>query len=417
MNRNYLIISSSILLYLIPFALLTGPFLPDLFLSLISLIFIYISFNEKLWKYYKNNFFYIFTLFYLYILFRSILSDSILLSLESSLFYFRFGIFALAVSFLIENNNKLIKFFTIAIIITFIFATINGLFQSYYGENFFGIANKSPNRLSLLLHDNLILGNYLSRLLPLVIGLFIYSFSNNKYRLPILFILLMLTTMTIYLSGERTALGIFLIFIVMFYVLINGYKKMKVFLLIITIMSIILSSYLNPQIQNRNIWFTLVETNIFSSDGGRVIIFSEIHESLYKTSINIFQKNPIFGVGPKLFREKCKLNKYKEGISSCSTHPHNTYLQLLSETGLIGFLIIFAIGLLIFINIFRHIVSIILKKEQPFIDFQVFLIICFAITLFPLMPTLNFFNNWINIIYYLPVGFYLHLIYFKNIHE
>ena len=31
-----------------------------------------------------------------------------------------------------------------------------------------------------------------------------------------------------------------------------------------------------------------------------------------------------------------KKPKYKD-VYSCTTHPHNTYMQLLAETGIIGF--------------------------------------------------------------------------------
>ena len=52
--QKKLINLSSGLLYLIPPALVSGPFLPDLFISIISIIFLIISIKYKLWKYYKN---------------------------------------------------------------------------------------------------------------------------------------------------------------------------------------------------------------------------------------------------------------------------------------------------------------------------------------------------------------------------
>ena len=56
----------------------------------------------------------------------------------------------------------------------------------------------------------------------------------------------------------------------------------------------------------------------------------------------MFLSNPLFGVGPKNFRMLCNDEKYfvKHG---CSTHPHNTYVQLLSETGIVGFIPIISI--------------------------------------------------------------------------
>ena len=64
------------------------------------------------------------------------------------------------------------------------------------------------------------------------------------------------------------------------------------------------------------------------------------HENIYKTSYNIYKDNKIFGVGPKIFRIACSDEAYNKG-GGCSTHPHNTLLQLLTETGLLGFLFYF----------------------------------------------------------------------------
>ena len=53
----------------------------------------------------------------------------------------------------------------------------------------------------------------------------------------------------------------------------------------------------------------------------------------------MFLDKPIIGHGPKMFRIKCNLERYNP--TGCSTHPHSIYLQLLAETGIIGFIIIF----------------------------------------------------------------------------
>ena len=41
-------------------------------------------------------------------------------------------------------------------------------------------------------------------------------------------------------------------------------------------------------------------------------------------------------------------------------------------------------------------------------DYQICLLACFIINLWPFIPTLNFFNNWFSIVFYLPVGFLLY---------
>ena len=53
------------------------------------------------------------------------------------------------------------------------------------------------------------------------------------------------------------------------------------------------------------------------------------------SALKMFIENPVI-VGPKIFRELCE-EKYNINEDSCSTHPHNTYIQILAEMGLIGF--------------------------------------------------------------------------------
>ena len=120
----------------------------------------------------------------------------------------------------------------------------------------------------------------------------------------------------------------------------------------------------------------------------------------------MYLDNKIIGVGPRGFRLYCKDEKYLISDVSCSTHPHNTYLQLLSETGLIGFTFIFFLFLYLFISYFKIIIDKYLYNKKIDI-FLISLIIMLLLTLWPIIPTGNFFHNRLMIIYYFPVGFYL----------
>ena len=71
-----------------------------------------------------------------------------------------------------------------------------------------------------------------------------------------------------------------------------------------------------------------------------IVFFTEQHTHHYKSAIKIYKDNYFFGVGIKNFRHVCHKPKYKISEISCSTHPHNTYVQLLTELGIIGFLFI-----------------------------------------------------------------------------
>ena len=116
-----------VLVSIIPLLLITGPFLPDLILTISVIIFIYISIKQKLIKYYKNPFFLIFAIFWFIIVLKSIYVDTVLelpglpgnimdnnpyLSLKSTLPYIRFALFVNCIIYLINVNKTFINFKT-----------------------------------------------------------------------------------------------------------------------------------------------------------------------------------------------------------------------------------------------------------------------------------------------------------------
>ena len=144
------------------------------------------------------------------------------------------------------------------------------------------------------------------------------------------------------------------------------------------------------------------------------VIFSEIHDSHIRTAYNMFKDQPIFGHGPKMFRVICKDKKYATGSNPCMTHPHNFYVQLLAETGIIGFLFLFGALNYVIYKAIIQLKSIIFKQKRPLTDYQVCLLAGILISLWPFSPNGNFFNNWLMVVYSLPVGFYLQSIYSKR---
>ena len=120
---------------------------------------------------------------------------------------------------------------------------------------------------------------------------------------------------------------------------------------------------------------------------------------------NLFKQSPIIGKGPKGFRHHCRNVEYSSEVGMCSTHPHNIFMQLLSETGLIGVLFyLFGLSFVI-IKLFSF-----YKKYTKFKYNDYFCVASIAIIVnfFPLVPSGNFFNNWISIISYYYIGIYIY---------
>ena len=120
----------------------------------------------------------------------------------------------------------------------------------------------------------------------------------------------------------------------------------------------------------------------------------------------MFVDRPIIGHGPKLFRIKCNEKKFSEGVKPCDTHPHNFYIQILAETGIVGFLFLFGSFVYLISKIIQNAWRIIKKKTLLFSDYQICLMSGLLITLWPLVPNGNFFNNYLMILYSLQIGFF-----------
>ena len=407
-----LIISS-----VIPF-LIWGPFFPDLIVSVSALFFLYYVIKNKDFNYFFNTPLIIFFIFCIYFIFLSIfVADDILLSLESSLFYFRIGVFSCFIWYLIDKDKSIFNYFYYALILCFSVLVIAGYFQFFTGEHIFGFKLDITAQISSLFGNEYIMGSYLSRLFPLLFALFLVK-EKMKYEIYFLGFLFILVDVLIYMSGERAAffyLNLSTIFII---ILIKEYQKFRLITFIIAIICITVLNLNSSKFSDRMFKEPALRMGIIKNSKeikAKVTIFTPAHDSVIRTAYNMFKGQPIFGHGPKMFRIKCKNKEYATGISPCMTHPHNFYVQLLAETGIIGFLFLFSAFVYVFYIAFRQFKSIIFRQKRLLTDYQVCLLAGILISVWPLAPNGNFFNNWLMIVYSLPIGFYLQSIYSKKI--
>ena len=395
----------------LPLCLIIGPFCSDLTITIGSLIFLIGLTKHKIKFYFLNKYSLFFFIWFFYLLFSSLISDNVFLSLESTLFYFRFWIYSLALCYLLINYKITVYYLFFFLSVALLIVLIDAYCQLFFGNIILGYNydfNHNQSRLSGIFGEENILGSYLSRILPLFFILFIQL--NFKKYLNFYFItsFFLINFILILFSGERTSIFYFFIFILFFiFDLKYFFKKMNQLwiFLISFIVLLILLLYNSENLKNRILEYTFYQF----SEGSTINIFSIQHQVIYKTGIKIFLDNKYVGIGPKLFREKCKnyktYSKYDNSIDGCQTHPHNSYLQILLETGIFGFLFIIIIFIYMCIQLFKFVFLINFSPDN--FSFKYTLVMIF-ITLFPLVPTGNFFSNWISAIYYLPIGIFLY---------
>ena len=399
-NINFISFIASLIIPL----LVTGPFLPDLVLSLTSIWFIFYTIIYKKFYVYKNNYFLIFLAFCFVCIISSLLSDNIFLSFESSLFYFRIGIFALMISYLIEKNKNILDYFYYFFIITFFILILDGFIQYFYGSNIVGYPIQGA-RISSFFGDELIMGSYLSRLFPLFFALFILRSNKSSIEMLSFYTILVLTYIMVFMSGERASF--FFINLILFFC-IFFMREQKITRLIVLISAISSVLYLVSSDAKYYKRFIQEPVKSFGLEQGseQKYIFTPEHDSLYRTAWNMFVDRPIIGHGPKLFRKKCSEKKYSVGVKPCDTHPHNFYIQILAETGILGFLFLFSFFILLISKVVKNAWRVLLKKKSLFSDYQICLISGLLITLWPIVPNGNFFNNYLMVLYSLQIGFF-----------
>ena len=396
---------------LMPVLLITGPFLSDLGLSLVAIIFLINSIKNNLRKYYDNYYFKFFIVFCFILILSSLLSKNILLSLKNSLFYFRFGIFSLCFWYLLDRNEKLIKYLFISIFFCYSSLIVDGYTQYIFGKNLFGYELYNQYRVSSFFGSELILGSYLARFFPIFFGLFVLlnETKKNKLMLFLITLVFVLSEGLIFISGERLALFFMNLSAVYIIFMIKDYKIYRIWTYIISLCLIVILLISFPNSKERFIDKTIndfTRMNHPDKDQHKLYLFSKPHNDMYITAYKIFLDNKFFGVGPRQFRNTC--DEFSVSIYSCETHPHHTYMELLSETGIFAFLIVAILFvILIYVSIKHFILKFIYKKKGLLNDFEICLLSAIIISIWPLAPSGSFFNNWMSIVYYFPVGLLL----------
>ena len=411
LNHNKLLLNFlSILFISIPFLLITGPFLPDLSLVIITLSLLVISLHKKEFIIFSNIYIKLFIIICICLTLVSISTLNIT-SIKSSIFYFRFGLFVLFASFILNNNQNIFKNLLYIFLIIYSFLFIDTLYQYFFHKNIFGFVHEygSNFRITSFFGDDEVLGSYTARFFPLLMFLIIYnlSFDLSKKYFFIITLTVVVAFTIVLLSGERTSIGLFILSFLFIFFSSNNFRKIFIIPLIIIIVVFVSVLSLSQKVKNRVITQTINQMGL-NSGSERLILFSKTYEGHYLISYNMFKEKPLVGHGAKMFRFYCSKEENFIDHNACTTHPHNFYAQMLAETGIFGFIILMGIFISTCYFFVKNIYFQIYKKRQLITDQSICLLSFYFMTLFPLLPSGNFFNNWLSIIIYYPLSFLIY---------
>ena len=225
--------------------------------------------------------------------------------------------------------------------------------------------------------------------------MFFYFISkiNIKFKeITFLNIFLLILLLAIFFSGERSNFLKSVLLTLIFILFIQNekllIKKIKFFFIII--LTLFAVYFLSENIKNR--YNEFYQRIIVSEKVGFKKFENIKYFSHYKVAIEIFKDNLILGVGNKNFRWDCHKTKYKNlgekfNIQRCSTHPHQVHLEILSEHGLIGYILI----AYIFINFIFLKIGYMIKNKLIFEYGLSFMLLVFFT---PLIPSGSMFSSY-----------------------
>ena len=331
-----------------------------------------------------------------------------------SFLFLKYLLLYISIKFLIEKDYINFKLFFISCSLASLFVCFDIIYQFSFGKDIFGyVAIPGFRKLGGPFGDELIAGGYIQRFSIFsffLIPLFYKDFSPKilKFLIPILLIIILISLI---LSGNRMPLLLFILLVSL--IVIFNKQTRKYFISFASILLIIfsLAFTFNQKVKNNfNSFYGQI------SNMAKILINKDFdnNSSQYLKEFASFYDtcllNKYIGGGIKSFRYYCHVrpNIDKNSKFVCNMHPHNYYLEILTETGLIGFFIISIIFILILYKTFykKYFDS---NSSLTYNNISVPFIFLFFVEIFPLKSTGSFFTTgnatYIFLIMAILVGF------------
>ena len=135
--------------YFLPLLLVFSRTLADITIVLVSISFLYYSYKNIGWGWIKDKWFFLALIFSAYcITINSALSINPIESLVYSIFFIRWPIFAMALSYWILNDIKSLKNFLVSMAIVLLFIIFDTWWQFFFEVDIFGFEKFRSDRLT-----------------------------------------------------------------------------------------------------------------------------------------------------------------------------------------------------------------------------------------------------------------------------
>lgn len=404
---------------LLPVSIIIGNLAINLNVIIILLVG-FLIFKKEIFIMEDKKYQYLLYLFFFYLLSTTLVNNILYFDTNNllknnffkSIFFFRFLFLFLILNKLIEKKQFNLNIFYISCAFFSIFLAFDIIFQVIFGKDLIGnrITFRRP---SGFFGDEHIAGGYLQKFLLFFIFLITLKYFKNKEKIYYLFLVCFIPVV---LTGNRMPALIYCASFVLFFLLEKKFKQITlIFLLLSVILFTLIKNPLYPKFDRQlKVFFQeskeliIVLPKLLDKDFLKKNTLNiEVSPYLvhFNSGIEVWKKNKIFGNGLRSFRIHCEYSKNQ----TCNSHPHNYFLEIMIDTGIIGLIIIYSFFIL---SVFNYLKFYFNNTEKKFklITAPFFLIILFEF--FPIRSTGSFFTTNNAVVIFLILAFFIN---FRNL--
>ena len=434
MINSYYKNSLNILFYLFPLTYLFGSLIINLF-TLLVIVIGSLAYKSKIFNLKKDKVIIFFVVFFIYIFGTTVFNYynySTSIEVIKSVLYLRYLLLMLIINCMIKHADLNFKFFFCSSLFFSLLLSVDITYQFFNdGLNILNFKAPSSVHNTSIFQEDRIAGSYIRVFSSLSLLSIPFFFKNNSkllfYVLPIAIII---TGLGVFFSGNRMPLILFFAFCFLVILFVKKYRYnflVGALSLIILISSVLKftgtdtptsDSYYNyytgfvssglkllPTIKESfKTKFTDLEkgTNYVEEYlSGRntkyeLKMMYNGHAHVYTTALDVWKLNPIFGNGIKSFRVRCLDIIYLPN-RVCQSHPHNYYLEIMTDLGILGMIILF---ISIFMLLKENLKKKLLIDKEIYLIFLFFLIVEFI----PMRSSGSFFSTYSSTLIFLILG-------------
>ena len=399
-KNNFFLSLVQISFYLLPLSLIAGSLVVNIniliFLFLSSIYLIYSKISVKLNLTNITLFLFFLTIIISTLIHLDNLGVEIFLK---SIFLLKFFLIYIILETLILNDKINLRYFFNFCLLLILLISWDLLLQFFTGKNILGY-KPWEGRITGIFEHEAIAGAYVQKIFIFALIGILVLLNQKKISYNLSQIIFFITVLSAsFVASNRISfliLASLIIFIGIFY---NRFRKNILISLFLLIPFFYFFSAFDSQINNKyqdfinkveklgNQTLTLQNENKTYEENSPL----SNHGKIYHTTIISFKENRLIGNGLKSFRINC--SKFLDQKNTlCSTHPHNYHLEVLHDSGILGFLLISLFVFLLIFSKYKNFRFSRLDNNSKIII--TLLLLNLLIEIFPLKSTGSLFTTW-----------------------